>query len=147
VCSATASRPVEAPAATLAVADAGDRRERRFSGRLDAYSIAAVWHDALAALAAAPERAIVIDASGVDYCDGAGIAMLIDLLRQPRAAKAPTSISGLRPEFQALLDQFDPATMRVPVVPHVMRINVIAEIGPAPEITGLYIREHDEYDA
>ena len=139
--SATASRPAETPAATLAVADAGDRRELRFSGRLDAYSIAAVWHEALAALAAAPERAIVIDASRVDYCDGAGIAMLIDLLRQPRAGNAPTSISGLRPEFQALLDQFDPAAMQVPVEPpHVTRINVIAEIGRATAITGRDIR-------
>jgi len=137
---ATAPRPAEAPAATLAVADAGDRRELRFSGRLDAYSIAAVWHDALAALAAAPERAIVIDASRVDYCDGAGIAMLIDLLRQPRAAKAPTSISGLRPEFEALLDQFDPAAMEVPVASHAIRINVIAEIGRAAAITGRDIR-------
>jgi phospholipid/cholesterol/gamma-HCH transport system permease protein len=140
VSSATASRPAEAPAATLAVADAGDRRELTFSGRLDAYSIAAVWHGALAALAAAPERAIVIDASGVDYCDGAGIAMLIDLLRQPRAANAPTSISGLRPEFKALLDQFDPAAMQVPVEPHVARINVVAEIGRAAAITGRDIR-------
>jgi len=137
---ATAPRPAEAPAATLAVADAGDRRELRFSGRLDAYSIAAVWHDALAALAAAPERAIVIDASRVDYCDGAGIAMLIDLLRQPRAANAPTSISGLRPEFEALLDQFDPAAMQVPVEAHVTRINVIAEIGRAAAITGRDIK-------
>ena len=137
---ATAPRPAEAPAATLAVADGGDRRELRFSGRLDAYSIAAVWHDALAALAAAPERAIVIDASRVDYCDGAGIAMLIDLLRQPRAANAPTSISGLRPEFEALLDQFDPAAMQVPVEAHVTRINVIAEIGRAAAITGRDIK-------
>jgi phospholipid/cholesterol/gamma-HCH transport system permease protein len=141
VSSATALRPAEAAAATLAVVDAGDRRELKFSGRLDAYSIAGIWHAALAALAAAPERAIVIDASGVDYCDGAGIAMLIDLLRQPRAAKAPVSVSGLRPEFKALLDQFDPAAMQVPVQPHVARINVVAEIGRAAAITGRDIRE------
>lgn len=131
-----------APAATLTVSDAeAGRRKLRFAGRLDAYSIASVWHDALAALAAAPERAIVIDASAVDYCDGAGIAMLIDLLRQPRAANAPTSISGLRPEFQALLNQFDPAAMQVPVQPHVARIKVIAEIGRAAAITWRDIRE------
>ena len=42
------------------------------------------------------------------------------------------SLSGLRPEFQTLLDQFDPVAMRVPVEPpHVTRINVIAEIGRA----------------
>ena len=129
------------PAATLTVSDAAaGGRELRLAGRLDAYSIAGVWHDALAALAAAPARAIVIDASGVDYCDGAGIAMLIDLLRQSRAANAQVSLSGLRPEFQALLAQFDPAAMQVPVIPHVTRINVIAEIGRAAAITGRDIR-------
>ena len=131
-----------APAATLTVSDAATgARELRLAGRLDAYSIAGVWHDALAALAAAPGRAIVIDASGVDYCDGAGIAMLIDVLRQPRTANAPVSLSGLRPEFQALLDQFDPVAMQAPVEPpHVTRINVIAEIGRAAAITGRDIR-------
>ena len=137
--SATARRPADA-AATLAVVDAGSRRELNFSGRLDAYSIAGVWPDARAALAVAPDRAIVIDASRVDYCDGGGIAMLIDLLRQPRAANAPVSLSGLRPEFQALLDQFDPAAMQVPVEAHVTRINVVAEIGRAAAITGRDIR-------
>jgi phospholipid/cholesterol/gamma-HCH transport system permease protein len=130
-----------APAATLTVSDAAaGSRELRLTGRLDAYSIAGVWHDALAALAAAPERAIVIEASGVEYCDGAGIAMLIDLLRQPRAANAPVSLSGLRPEFKALLDQFDPAAMQAPVESHIARINVIAEIGRAAAITGRDIR-------
>ncbi|MEP6998592.1 MAG: MlaE family lipid ABC transporter permease subunit [Betaproteobacteria bacterium] len=139
--SATAQFPVNAAAATLAVVEAGERRELQFAGRLDAYSIAGVWSEARAALAAAPDRAVVIDASRVDYCDGGGIAMLIDLLRQQRAANAPVSLRGLRPEFQALLDQFDPAAMQVPVQPHVQRINVIAEIGRAAAITGRDIRE------
>jgi hypothetical protein len=44
-----------APAATLTVSDAAaGSRELRLAGRLDAYSIAGVWHDTLAALAAAP---------------------------------------------------------------------------------------------
>jgi phospholipid/cholesterol/gamma-HCH transport system permease protein len=141
VTAAAGAMTASAPAATLTVSDvAAGSRELRLAGRLDAYSIAGVWHDALAALAAAPGRAIVIDASGVDYCDGAGIAMLIDLLRQPRAANAQVSLSGLRPEFQALLAQFDPAAMQVPVIPHVTRINVIAEIGRAAAITGRDIR-------
>ena len=138
---AAGAMTASAPAATLTVSDAAaGGRELRLAGRLDAYSIAGVWHDARAALAAAPERPIVIDASRVDYCDGAGIAMLIDLLRQPRAAGAPVSLSGLRPEFQALLDQFDPAAMQVPVEPHVTRVNVVAEIGRAAAITARDIR-------
>jgi phospholipid/cholesterol/gamma-HCH transport system permease protein len=47
----------------------------------------------------------------------------------------------LRPEFRALLDQFDPVAMQAPVEPpHVTRINVIAEIGRAAAITGRDIR-------
>jgi phospholipid/cholesterol/gamma-HCH transport system permease protein len=142
VTAAAGAMTASAPAATLTVSDAAaGGRELRLAGRLDAYSIAGVWHDALAALAAAPGRAIVIDASGVDYCDGAGIAMLIDLLRQPRAANAPISLSGLRPEFQALLNQFDPAAMQAPVESHATRVNVIAEIGRAAAITGRDMRE------
>lgn len=138
---ATARRDAEAAAATLALVDGDGQREIRLAGRLDAYSIAGVWPDARAALAAAPERRVVIDASRVDYCDGGGIAMLVDLLRQPRAADAPVSLRGLRPEFKSLLDQFDPAAMRTPVEPaHTARINVIAEIGRAATITGRDIR-------
>ncbi len=137
--SATASGPPDA-AAALTVIDAADRRELRLSGRLDSYSIAGIWPDARAALIAAPGRPVVIDASGVDYCDGGGIAMLIDLLRQQRAASAPVSLFGLRPQFQALLDQFDPAAMRVPVEQHAARIDVIAEIGRAAAITGRDMR-------
>ena len=139
--SATVARPTVTAAATLAVVDADARRELRLAGRLDAYSIAGVWPDARAALAAAGDRGVVIDASRVDYCDGGGIAMLVDLLRQPRAANAPVSLSGLRAEFQALLDQFDPAAMRAPVEPpHVARVNVVTEIGRAAAITGRDIR-------
>ena len=139
--SAIARRPADA-AATMSIADAGSTRTLGFSGRLDAYSIAGVWPQARAALAAVPDRAVVIDAARVDYCDGGGVAMLIDLLRQPRAASGPVSLAGLRPEFQALLDQFDPKAMQVPMEPaHLVRVNVIVEIGRAAMIVGRDIRE------
>jgi len=71
------------PAATLSVVDNPDRsRELRLAGRLDAFSIAGVWAQARAALAEALNRQVVVEASRVDYCDGGGVAMLVDLLRQ-----------------------------------------------------------------
>jgi phospholipid/cholesterol/gamma-HCH transport system permease protein len=130
-----------ASTATLAVYDAADgTRELRLAGRFDAYSIARVWPDARAALAAAARRRVVIDASRVDYCDGGGIAMLVDLMRQERDADEPVSLRGLRPEFQALLNQFDPAAMRAPVEPHIERPNTIEEIGRASAIVWRDIR-------
>jgi phospholipid/cholesterol/gamma-HCH transport system permease protein len=123
------------PAATLAVSDGADGRELRLSGRLDAYSIAGVWGQARTAVAQAPERKVIIDASRVDYCDGGGVAMLVDLLRQERSAQAPVTVRGLKPEFQTLLDQFNPAALRPPARAHEERLHAVQEIGRAALIT------------
>ena len=66
-----------------------------------------VWRDALRALRRAPDAPVVVDAAGVDYCDGAGIALLVDLLRQ--RAPGAVEVANLEPAFEALLRQFDPA--------------------------------------
>jgi phospholipid/cholesterol/gamma-HCH transport system permease protein len=110
------------------------------AGRLDAYSIAQVWAQARAALDAAPTRRISVDASAVDYCDGGGQAMLVDLLRQPRAADAAVSVRGLRPEFQTLLDQYDLSLFAAPVSAPAVRANAIEEIGHAAARLGRDMR-------
>jgi len=124
------------PAATLAVSDVNGKRELRLEGRLDPYSIAGVWPDARAALDAAPNVPVLIEASRVDYCDGGGIAMLVDLLRQPRRPDTLVSVVGLKPQFRTLLDQFDPAALRAPPKEHAERLHAVAEIGRAALITG-----------
>ncbi|HXX86446.1 MAG TPA: MlaE family lipid ABC transporter permease subunit [Casimicrobiaceae bacterium] len=128
------ARAVGAPAtaATLTVTDAtGGSRELRLAGRLDAYSISGVWALARAEAARTPNRSVVIEASGVVYCDGAGVAMLVDLLRQERSAAAPVTVRGLKPEFQTLLDQFDPAAFRPPAAAPPERLHAVEEIGRA----------------
>jgi phospholipid/cholesterol/gamma-HCH transport system permease protein len=127
--------------ATLAIADAADGSlTLTLGGRLDAYSIADVWVRARAALAAAPTRRVVVDAAAVEYCDGGGVAMLIDLLRQPRAADAAVSVRGLRPEFQTLFDQFDLSALAAPDEPPPVRLNAIEEIGHAAATLGRDMR-------
>jgi phospholipid/cholesterol/gamma-HCH transport system permease protein len=74
-------------------------------GRLDADSTAAFWKQSLQFLATTPGP-LVVNAEGVSYCDGAGIAFLFDLRR--RRLKEGAQIRGLTVEFQRLLDQFDP---------------------------------------
>jgi phospholipid/cholesterol/gamma-HCH transport system permease protein len=128
--------PAAPPGASLVVADAAGVRELRLAGRLDAYSVAGVWGQARAALAQAPASRIVVDASRVDYCDGGGVAMLVDLLRQERPAAAGVSVRGLHPEFQTLLDQFDPSAMRAPPQEHEERLNAVQEVGRAALQTG-----------
>jgi phospholipid/cholesterol/gamma-HCH transport system permease protein len=126
-----------APAATLAVSDAVDgSRVLQLAGHLDAYSISRVWAQARSALAQATDRRIVVDASRVEYCDGGGIAMLVDLLRQERPPQAAVAVRGLKPEFQALLDQFDPTTFRPPPGRPPEQLHAVEEIGRATLILG-----------
>ena len=120
----------QAPA-SLALVDAADARVLALSGRLDAYSIAGVWRQARAAVTAAPDRRIVIDAAAVDYCDGGGVAMLVDLLRHPRASGAEIALRGLKPEFKTLLDQFDPHAFAAPAEPPPPQTQTVEEIGRA----------------
>jgi len=127
--------------ASMTVVDAADgARELRLAGRLDAYTIAGVWGEARAALAAAPARRVVVDGTNVAYCDGGGVAMLVDLLRQTRAPGAEVAVRGLRPEFQTLLDQFDPVAMRSTPPAHVQRLHTVEEIGRAAAIVGRDMR-------
>jgi len=106
-------RPLTSPAQLALTAPSADAPARlALTGHLNAYTIAEVWAQARAALTRFALTPVVVDAAGVDYCDGAGIAMLVDLLRQPRTLDAPVRIEGLAPRYQALLDQFDPAAFR-----------------------------------
>lgn len=114
----------------MTVTDAADGSlELRLAGRLDAYSIAGVWSQARSQVESNRERRIVIDASAVDYCDGGGVAMLVDLLRQERPASAPVVVRGLKHEFQTLLDQFDPASLRAPAAPPAEQLHAVEEVG------------------
>ncbi len=115
----------------LAIADPPDgMRVLSLSGRLDAYSISEVWPAARAAVRAAQGRPVVVDAGAVDYCDGAGVGLLVDLLRMPRVAGTPSvEVRNLRPEFQTLLDQFDPEVLVEDHDPPQPRRSAIEEIG------------------
>jgi phospholipid/cholesterol/gamma-HCH transport system permease protein len=84
------------------------------AGRLEAVSLGPVWTQARQALARNPDRPVVVDCRRVDYCDGAGVALLVDLLRTERAPGAAVRIEGLRDGFQRLLDQYDPVEFRAP---------------------------------
>jgi phospholipid/cholesterol/gamma-HCH transport system permease protein len=99
------------------------------SGRLDVYSVARIWHAAIAALERHPRNPVIVDASAVDYCDGAGLALLVELERQPRASGAQVSIRGLKDRFARLLDQFDPRQLGPRPMPTAARISLTERVG------------------
>jgi phospholipid/cholesterol/gamma-HCH transport system permease protein len=81
------------------------------SGRLDAYTVGPLWRPARVALDRHARDRVVVDCSAVEYCDGAGVALLLEMLRQPRGPEAEVRIEGLAERFQGLLAQFDPKTL------------------------------------
>jgi len=77
------------------------------SGRLDARSTAGLWRELDSQLPKTPGSSLDVDASGVDYCDGAGLALLHFLNMggmSPQGAKV--TVRGLRAEFENLFKKF-----------------------------------------
>jgi phospholipid/cholesterol/gamma-HCH transport system permease protein len=74
------------------------------TGRLDSTTTGTIWRRATAAVTAAKARNAIIDASGINYCDGAGIALLVYLRRLQGKTGGSLEIDGLRPEFATLLE-------------------------------------------
>jgi phospholipid/cholesterol/gamma-HCH transport system permease protein len=65
-------------------------------------------------VAQAKTRQAVLDASKIDYCDGAGIALLVHLRQRQRQAGGELEISNLRAEFHRLVDQENPEELSAP---------------------------------
>lgn len=80
----------------------------RLSGRLDSESVGDLWLKATGLLARHKPSTLIIDTSEITYCDGSGIGLLFELRRRQKAAAAGFEIKNLKPEFQKLLDLFDP---------------------------------------
>jgi phospholipid/cholesterol/gamma-HCH transport system permease protein len=75
-------------------------------GRLDSANTGKIWRKATNLVRGA--RTLILDASRVEYCDGSGIALLVNLRNQVTKAGGTFEIRGLRPEFQQLLEAWDP---------------------------------------
>jgi phospholipid/cholesterol/gamma-HCH transport system permease protein len=112
----------------LAISDTPDgRRVLALSGRLDATTIRRIWSEGRQAIAAAAGRRVVVDAANVDYCDGAGVALLIDLMHQRKPGDV--QVANLRPAYETLLQQFDIARIGQDLDPPSKRRPAVEEVG------------------
>lgn len=97
-----AARRAAAPAARLTVVPG----EVRLSGQLDAAGTAAVW--AQVALPPPAPGGVTVDATGVTYCDGTGIALLVRFRLLALQAGRELRIVGLNDQLARLVAGFDP---------------------------------------
>ena len=82
-------------------------------GRITARTAASIWQSARDTLARHPERPVVFDASGIEYVDNVGIALLFDLVRHERPPGANVELRALAPNLAALLAAYDPRDFAV----------------------------------
>ncbi len=78
------------------------------AGHLDASATARLWPPLVALLDRETPAMLVVKASGIDFCDGAGLGLLTELARRQQVAARQYAIEGLRPELVHLLQMFDP---------------------------------------
>src|SRR4030095_2728305 len=81
------------------------------AGRLDSTTTGGIWNRATAAVRGAKAGTVEVDASGVDYCDGAGVALFVQLRQLQSSAGGSLQIDGLRPEFAELLKDSEPENL------------------------------------
>ncbi|HNK76461.1 MAG TPA: MlaE family lipid ABC transporter permease subunit [Nitrospira sp.] len=74
------------------------------TGRWDSDTTGKWWQRGQQILEQGKPRRLVIDASGVSYCDGAGVAFLIDLQQLQIRIGGDAAIQGLPEEVRRLLD-------------------------------------------
>jgi ABC-type transporter Mla MlaB component len=84
------------------------------TGRWDSDTTGKWWHHGQRILAQSKPRRVVIDASGVSYCDGAGVAFLVDLQQRRRAPAAMSPFRGCRRNFDASSTSMDLYQQRPP---------------------------------
>jgi phospholipid/cholesterol/gamma-HCH transport system permease protein len=87
----------------------GDGAESRlvFKGRLDKDTVASIWRQSTQSLRRARPGLLIVQAEDVEYCDAAGIALLVECRRIQEQSNGRIDIRGLRPQFQQLMAVFE----------------------------------------
>lgn len=75
-----------------------------FSGRLDIDTVAELWHPCWFTVSKHRPDDLILDLKSVDYCDGAGVALIQALQKQQIERHQHCLISDLKPQFQQLID-------------------------------------------
>ena len=100
-------------------------------GRLDAYTTAGIWDGAEDAISREKPRNVVVDASGFDYMDASGMALLIELRLMQEKAGGGFEIMGLRDDLRKLFDLFDPESFATKETAAKKRTGIVEKIGRA----------------
>jgi phospholipid/cholesterol/gamma-HCH transport system permease protein len=112
-----------------------------FEGRLDARSTGDLWRQAMAELKGHTPNRLVIEAQGVDYCDGSGAGLLFALRLRGKREGFTVEIRSLKEEFKQLLDMFDTEDFSIDKGRGHRSINFAEQVGQTTVKLGIDIRQ------
>ena len=98
----------EAGGAFEIATDARGTARLTLHGRLDAESTGRIWSDVMKLVGRTAGKALVVDAGGVDYCDGAGAGLLLEMTRRQVMTHGGIEFLGLRDDIKRFVDMLDP---------------------------------------
>ena len=81
-------------------------------GRLDAETTGRLWSHVLRKITETKPEVLILEASGVEYCDGAGMALLLRLKHTQETIGKQIQIEGLQSQFKQLMALFDPGRIK-----------------------------------
>lgn len=100
------SEPTDPPAGLRRERDERGNAVLHLRGRLDAQTTGALWPRAMRALPTQAHARLVVDAAEVSYCDGAGIALLVELRRRVQRRGGELELREFPDRYRQLLDVF-----------------------------------------
>jgi phospholipid/cholesterol/gamma-HCH transport system permease protein len=101
------------------------------TGRWDADTTGQWWQLGQQIMTQSKPRRVVIDASRVNYCDGAGVAFLVELQQLKTCTDGDFIIQGLQEEFRRLLDIYGRISIERPPRRRREALSVVEQVGEA----------------
>jgi phospholipid/cholesterol/gamma-HCH transport system permease protein len=101
------------------------------TGRLDANTTGRLWREAQHIFEQSKPIRVVIDASEVSYCDGAGVAFIVKLQQYQARTGGDVTIHGLQEEFRRLLGIYGQISMDPPPGRRREPLSVVEQVGHA----------------
>lgn len=101
------------------------------TGRLDANTTGRLWREALHILEQSNPIQVVIDASEVSYCDGAGVAFIVKLQQYQARTSGDVTIHGLQEEFRRLVDIYGQISIEPPPGRRREPLSLVEQVGQA----------------
>ncbi len=125
------STTAEARNASIRTSIADDTLTLRLEGWFDANTIGSIWHSTHREISRQKFSRLTLDAQNISYCDGAGIAFIASLQQLAMHRKAAVELTGLKPDFQALLNLLDPSALSASSLPQPEPSHLPEEVGRA----------------